>query len=188
MGMLFWGSTGLITGWATARFGWYNILNKNLILKSLISKFFRFGLNKEVPSNQILNYIGVAMALISAIFYLFVKSETQTNERNTSSFSRSNKTGVLDEPESKLNPTDSLNSDEEEKDFIEKLNPTFKRILGTGLAIFSGVMYGQSNTPILYTTAHSGGSGNYLDYLFSYYTGILITSLVYFIIYCIVKK
>ncbi|CAF0712887.1 unnamed protein product [Brachionus calyciflorus] len=155
LGMLFWGSLGLITGWATARFG-------------------LFGLDANEPSNQVLNYIGIFLALISAVFYLFVKSETK--KENTIEVEEStNSTQVL------------IGRDQSDKSFFEKLSPIKKRIIGIGLACISGILYGQCNTPVLLTT-QSHESKNYLDYMFSYYTGILLTSLGYFIIYCIYKK
>ncbi|CAF1067569.1 unnamed protein product [Brachionus calyciflorus] len=154
LGLIFWVSIELITGWATARFG-------------------LFGVYANEPSSQIMNYIGVFLAFISGIFYLFVKTETKKN--NTSKVEDSTNSMIL------------IENKESDKSFFEKLSPLKKRMIGTGLACISGIMYGQSNTPVLLTT-QKHQSNNYLDYFFSYYTGILLTSLGYFIIYCIFKK
>lgn len=152
LGMLFWGSLGLITGWATARFGW-------------------FGLDANVPSKQGLNYAGIVLALVSAVFYLFVKSDTK--KENSVAVESTNSTQVLIESDN--------------RDFFDRLNPMKKRILGVGLSIMSGILYGQCNTPVLYTS-QTHESKNYLDYMFAYYTGILLASLGYFIVYCAFKK
>lgn len=45
-GFLIWGMSNLIFGWMSARFGW-------------------FGIKKEVPKNQLMNYFGVGLALLS---------------------------------------------------------------------------------------------------------------------------
>jgi len=76
--------------------------------------------------------------------------------------------------------------------FLENLNGTTKRILGTSLAIFSGILYAFTFTPALYIQDNSdkfpGASDDALDYVFSLYTGIYISSISYFIIYCMIKK
>jgi hypothetical protein len=64
-----------------------------------------------------------------------------------------------------------------------------KRILGISLSIFSGLMYGQSNTPVTYVrNNYPDASTNALDHIFSYYTGILGGSVIYFVIYCAANK
>ena len=60
--------SGLITGWATARF--------NL-----------FGLNQKKPNNDTLNYIGVALTLFSTVFYLFVNN----SQKNTQAINEQDK-------------------------------------------------------------------------------------------------
>lgn len=51
----------------------------------------RFGVDKQVPSNIVLNYIGVALIIVSAIFNLFVKTDAKIKtDVNTSP-----ETGVL---------------------------------------------------------------------------------------------
>lgn len=49
MGILLWGVTNCICGWASSRYG-------------------LFGLNKEVPNNVILNYMGLGCVIIGLIF------------------------------------------------------------------------------------------------------------------------
>ena len=71
---------------------------------------------------------------------------------------------------------------------MEQLNPNVKRIIGILLAVISGVLYGESNTPVLIARDQHEKEGNYLDYLFSFYTGILASSIGYFIIYSIINK
>uniref|UniRef100_A0A9J7ZF13 Transmembrane protein 144b n=1 Tax=Cyprinus carpio carpio TaxID=630221 RepID=A0A9J7ZF13_CYPCA len=58
LGILLWGSSGLLIGWASSRFGW-------------------FGLHSEEVSKPILNYCGAGLCLLSAIIFFFVKSDVQ---------------------------------------------------------------------------------------------------------------
>lgn len=168
MGTLFWNTVLLIIGWAVARFGF-------------------LGVTPEVPSNVVLNYVGVAMAAISGVFYLFVKSESSTpEERQTlvsapiAEITTENEIAVV------LSNNDAGNQSET---FFDRLNTSTKRTLGISMAIFSGILYAFTFTPALYIQDnYDGASKNGLDYVFSLYTGIFVSSIFYFTIYCIIKK
>jgi hypothetical protein len=95
------------SGWAIPRFGW-------------------FGLKEEDPSNLAMNYIGVVLAMLSAIFYLFVKPETV------------NKHTDQGETEPLILRTLSVNTIMSNESFFDRLNPNLKRTVGAFLAIFSG--------------------------------------------------
>ena len=130
--------SGLITGWATARF--------NL-----------FGLNQKKPNNDTLNYIGVALTLFSTVFYLFVNN----SQKNTQ---------AINEQDKKINqmPTTSGNSnetllDKNDEDIYEKLSSNKKKIVGISLALFSGLMYGEAFTPIIYVQDNYAQDKNNLD-------------------------
>lgn len=74
-------------------------------------------------------------------------------------------------------------------DVFDRMSVKVKRIVGTVLSIFTGAMFGLSLTPILYLVDnYPDASPDYNMYAFSYSTGILLGSFVYFIIYCLVKK
>jgi hypothetical protein len=173
MGTLFWNTILLIFGWAIARFGW-------------------FGVKAEIPSETTLNYIGVLLAATSGLFYLFVKSESITNVQDreqlidgrdvssTENFSNINNSNAIN------NTTTSSNSPET---FFDNLSSPSKRILGTCMACLSGILYAFTFTPALYVQDnYKEASQNALDYVFSLYTGIYLSSVMYFTIYCIIKK
>ncbi|ROI16058.1 Transmembrane protein 144 [Anabarilius grahami] len=69
-------------------------------------------------------------------------------------------------------------------------------ISGTFLAVVAGVLYGTSFVPVLYIKNHAddpksqynGASQFDLDYVFAQYSGIFLTSTVYFLLYCAIKK
>lgn len=133
---------------------------------------------------------------MSTVCYLFVKTETGINTNQVQISSEAAlPTETTDEVEGALNrSSENLTGDQntgivdQNQDFIGRMNPNVKRTVGIVLAVISGVLYGESNTPVLLSRDKSETSTNYLDFLFSFYTGILITSLLYFIIYCAVKK
>jgi hypothetical protein len=147
---------------------------------------FRFGLKEEVPSNETLNYIGVALAFVSGIFYVFVKSDT----------SRKTLTVIVQDidPSEFMSQQASFNDEESlisvpdvGGDFFDRLSVGKKRAVGIALACFSGIMYGECFSPVVYV-GEQENNHQYLDYLFSFYTGILLTSVFYFVLYCVIKK
>ena len=78
---------------------------------------------------------------------------------------------------------------EKEPDFFERMSPQMKRVFGLSLSIISGIFYGQVNTPILYVKDnYPCAPANTLDYLFAFFSGILVVQLAYFAIYCMMMK
>lgn len=172
-GLLLWASVNMLVGWATGRFG-------------------LLGIPAEVPSNPTLNYVGVGICLIATIGYTFIKPNTTNN--------------VKDDTETPLNSTSpdqlmEMNSGDKENKQCDQdsalqmtvnnysLSETKKRIMGVIFAIVSGVMYGITFLPIMYHQANApNASQNGLDYIFSYFCGIYLTSTIFFVIYCAIKK
>lgn len=145
----------------------------------------------EVPSNQTLNYIGVALCGLSGLFYLFVKSDSQSpEERQPLLHSVPPEQTVGNEDE--IVPvvlTTNNQAVEEEKFFIERLSASKKRIVGITMSCLSGVLYGFTFTPALYVQDnYPDASDNALDYVFSLYTGIYLSSIFYFTVYCVISK
>lgn len=78
---------------------------------------------------------------------------------------------------------------ETKSNMIDNMNVTIRRVLGAGLAFLSGLLYAFTFTPTLYTQDnYPNASQNALDYIFSLYTGIFISSVCYFAIYCVIKQ
>ncbi|XP_057706506.1 transmembrane protein 144b isoform X1 [Corythoichthys intestinalis] len=166
LGVLIWGSSSLLIGWATPRFGW-------------------FGIPAEDVLRPMLNYCGVGLCLLSSFIFFFVKTDLQQNlnpesvplliDRHTSSGSYG-----LSLP----------------KFWIDSVRPSRRRLIGCLLAMVSGVLYGSSFTPMLYIKSHSsrhdsmfhGASLYDLDYVYAQCCGIFVASTVYFIIYCVAMK
>ncbi|XP_009323492.1 PREDICTED: transmembrane protein 144 isoform X1 [Pygoscelis adeliae] len=165
LGLLIWASFNLLTGWASSRFGW-------------------FGIDPEEVSRPILNYIGAGLSLLSAVIFLFIKTEVQSSSASLES------TPLL--RESSINVSEDTSDDS----WVNRLSPAKKRLIGCSLAVVAGILYGSSFVPVLYIkdhgrrneTIYTGASQFDLDYVFAHFSGIFLTSTVYFLIYCVVRK
>ncbi|XP_066516267.1 transmembrane protein 144a [Hoplias malabaricus] len=165
LGLLIWASFNLLMGWASSRFGW-------------------FGIEAESVGNPTLNYCGAGLCLLSAIVFFFVKSDVQRP-------ATAEETPLL--IDNTVNSSSQCSTDDS---WVDMLPPLTKRLVGTGLAIIAGIFYGFSFVPVLYIKNHSNdrnstfsGSSQFdLDYVFAQFSGIFLTSTVYFLIYCAFKK
>ncbi|XP_053921079.1 transmembrane protein 144 [Cuculus canorus] len=165
LGLLIWASFNLLTGWASSRFGW-------------------FGIDPEEVSRPILNYIGAGLSLLSAVIFLAIKPEVQRSSSSLES------TPLL--RESSINVSEDTSDDL----WVNRLAPAKKRLIGCSLAVVAGILYGSSFVPVLYIkdhgraneTIYTGASQFDLDYVFAHFSGIFLTSTVYFLIYCAVRK
>ncbi|CAL1544403.1 unnamed protein product [Lymnaea stagnalis] len=211
LGMSIWGTFGLVTGWASGRFGW-------------------FDTKANVISNPAMNYAGVGLAFASIVLYVLVKNEVSSNStdmevviatptdgeraplipsRHAASINDSYRSSQLapgpghedvlvynrstqQHTKVNLNPVpieSKKESTADDKMFIENFSPMRKRIIGTVLSVFSGIMYGINFTPSIYVKEHySEASQNDLDYTFSQFTGIYVTSSTYFFAYCAFQR
>ncbi|CAF0834073.1 unnamed protein product [Rotaria sp. Silwood1] len=167
LSMLLWCTSNLFMGWASGHFGW-------------------FGLIAEKVEKPAFNYIGVALGVLSGLIFLFIR--TGKNEKN------------IEERQPILHSTDAstINRFIEEDSITNNSSSSPKinirmRIIGCILAIISGIFFGLVFTPSTYIQDHRKdkyptASKNGLHYIFSMYTGILLSSSTYYIIYMIVKR
>ncbi|NXX84984.1 TM144 protein, partial [Urocolius indicus] len=98
LGLLIWASFNLLTGWASSRFGW-------------------FGIDPEEVSRPILNYIGAGLSLLSAVIFLFIKTEVQSSPASLES------TPLL--RESSIN----VSEDPSDDSWVNRLSPAKKRLV-----------------------------------------------------------
>lgn len=189
LGLCIWGMFNLLAGWASGRFGW-------------------FGIVPEVPEHKVMNYIGVALAVFSSVIYVFVRNEVSTANAEMV-------INVSDERDPLIDRTDMYGSNPQEDvlvfnkgrrpssassnpsdrtpapdhTFIDDLSPDKKRIVGVALSLFSGILYGLSFAPAIHCQDnYENASKNSLDYVFAHFSGIFLTSSIYFFIYIIFKK
>uniref|UniRef100_A0A8C5F694 Transmembrane protein 144 n=1 Tax=Gadus morhua TaxID=8049 RepID=A0A8C5F694_GADMO len=154
------GSSSLLMGWASSRFGW-------------------FGVSPEEVSRPLLNYCGAGLCLVSGVIFFFVKTNVAAESADSSPLLPTN--GTV--PPALSPPVDCTFS-----------SPPPPR--GFLLAVASGLLYGSSFVPVLYIKEHAllngsayhGASTHDVDYVYAQCSGVFLTSTVYFLIYCIVKR
>jgi uncharacterized membrane protein len=177
LGISLWGTISIIIGWATSRFG-------------------LLGLAPTPPTHSAMNYIGVALILCSTIFYVNVKPELNNdskpkddnddNQRDIPNPIQDDGT-ILDE-DTRVLINDS-STQPQKVQFMANSSSALKMLVGATGAAISGLLYGNSYNPMNYIIAnYENASRNELDYVFAFDTGILITSIILFMIYCVVKK
>uniref|UniRef100_A0A8D2IVV3 Transmembrane protein 144 n=1 Tax=Varanus komodoensis TaxID=61221 RepID=A0A8D2IVV3_VARKO len=139
----------------------------NLLTGWASSRFGWFGIDPEKVVKPVLNYIGAGLSVLSTILFLFIKSDVQSSPQPSES------TPLLREHVSLV-----------------------LLLLGCSLAVIAGILYGSSFVPVLYIkdhgrkngTAYTGASQYDLDYVFAHFSGIFLTSTIYFLIYCGIMK
>jgi len=179
-GLLVWASCNLLLGWASGRFGW-------------------FGLNPEVPSDTIMNYVGVSLCVLSCIIYVFIKSDTGTASQQDDYSSILNHTDY-DGPDNSISDS-SILSDQvsiltQEDDIYSRMSSRTKKIVGIGMSMVAGCLFGCAFNPVIYVQDNylprpphpDAPSQNGLDYVFAVFSGIYATSTTLFIAYCIYMK
>lgn len=171
LGLCIWGMTNLLSGWSTGRFG-------------------LFGVTKDPPDNIPLNYVGVALAIVSAFVFTFVKSDLDVATEDTIvTVTTDSETTPLLNQQPSINRSVRGDNATSDASFLDQLSPGAKRILGLVLSVVSGVFYGQMFTPAIYIQDNkAGASQNGLDYVFATFSGILLTSTAYFLIYAMFSR
>jgi hypothetical protein len=180
LGLLVWGSTNMIMGWASGTFG-------------------LFGLKAESIANPDYNYIGMSLALCGFFIFLNVKSKTVELEKynkyedslrlQDESF-RQQQISDIDGGSDLINamllgnkPVDLT------KDWTTALTATQQRVLGLSMATIAGLLLGCSFDPAQYVNdSLYNGTDNPLNYVFPHFTGIIITSCTYFTIYILINR
>ncbi|XP_057206154.1 transmembrane protein 144b isoform X2 [Triplophysa rosa] len=165
LGILLWGSSGLLIGWASSRFGW-------------------FGLHPEDVSKPILNYCGAGLCLLSAIIFFFVKSDVQKRS--------SAEAMPLLIDDRRLNPDNTSSRDSWVDTISPRSKRVFGCILAIFAGVLYGCSFVPVFYIKVHATTNSsmfiGSSQNETDYCFAHYSGIFLMSTVYFLAYCAAMK
>ncbi|KAK6741164.1 hypothetical protein RB195_009179 [Necator americanus] len=164
MGMLIWGATNCITGWAVGRFG-------------------LFGVNGTVPEWPLLNYLGLLMVIVGGIFFAQIHPSVRTPSQ-LEEFS--------EEPVTPYESGSEENSPLISPVSPVAMNRRSKRVLAILTALVAGIFYGVTFVPVIYIQDHPekfpGASKNGLDYVFSHYCGIFATATMLLVSYIICTK
>ncbi|XP_028416543.1 transmembrane protein 144-like [Dendronephthya gigantea] len=175
MGLLIWGTLNLIAGWATGRFG-------------------TFGLICEQPvQHSAMNYIGVMLAMISLGMFIFIKSEDPTENIASANTSFSNSRGDNnlvqdDDDEENVYLLAGVKQDSDSS-WVDHFSKNQKRFIGIFLSVVSGILYGISFVPVyIIQKNNEDAPDDGIQYAFSQFSGTLLASTVYFLIYCLYKR
>lgn len=157
MGMLVWGVANMVIGWACGHFGW-------------------FVGSKDRIDHPALNYVGLALALTSVLFYFPVK----TTVKQIAS------TDINSDINNEIEPILGYSKDKGSQKQQE--TPFYHKILGLGGSLFAGVLYGFNMIPVSHLMSEEGADQEPLHYVFSHFTGIFLCSTVLVVIYAAAKK
>lgn len=149
----------------------------SLITGFLTGKFGLFGVDKQKVSHEAMNWCSMLFVVGSLIVFFFVKPTIDKREEYQSLNGEEGKKPV--QPE------------EEETSILDRIPAKTKPIVGAGLALASGVLYGVNMVPMTLWTQSEKSKGNTpgtLDFVFSHFTGIYLYSTIVFIIYCLINR
>jgi hypothetical protein len=170
LGLLVWGSVGMIMGWASGTYG-------------------LFGLKKQEINDPTLNLIGVVVAMVGLLVFLQVRTNGGDNNNKTPNDDGSKPLLRGDDVERKMMENIVSELDGEgghEKDFLDKLDDGTKRVVGLLLAMCAGIFFGTSFDPSQWVIDNDfDGNDDSLNYVFPHYCGILLTSWFYTMCYLI---
>ena len=164
---------------------------------------YNLKFKRLLASNIILNYIGVALTMSSLLLFMFVDSRGKTVTLSNPlqvSISRSKRGPTISERrDSSISRRDSSihqesllssrqnNNEFYDPDWIDTIPLKHRRVLGIILSLISGSLYGANFLPIT-LSVEKNVVDNHIDATFSHFTGILISQLIYFLIYSIYRQ
>ncbi|XP_029626616.1 transmembrane protein 144 isoform X2 [Salmo trutta] len=160
LGVCIWGSSSLLMGWISSRFGW-------------------FGIEAQVVARPVLNYCGAGLCLLSGLILFFVKTnvgELPHSESTPLLINRTVNSGVYGPSESWVDVMGA-----KRKRCVGCLLAVVAGLLYG--ASFVPILYIKSHAAVRDSICY-GASLYDLDYVFAMCCGIYLTSTVYFSIYC----
>ena len=116
MGLLVWGASNLLTGWASGHFG-------------------LFGLAVEEVANDTLNIVGVCLALLSMCTMFFVRPDTGDSSEQEDADKITSMEGLLQSSSEEEFQVDNTS-------FVDHLSPVQKTNLGFSMAVVAGIFFG----------------------------------------------
>lgn len=181
LGQLIWSAINLITGWCMGEWG-----------------LFRTKMS-DPPASPGLNIAGALLALVATSTYFFVKPEDQRKETfgSREGYNQLPNTQVRTADYEGVDGTDQ-ESTQPRLDVVKSINNSDilvktdnatpigeqqKRFLGALMSVVAGFMFGTNFAPPNHLMTYPDSSQNGLDYVFSHFTGIIMTSLLWFLLY-----
>jgi hypothetical protein len=123
-----------------------------------------------------LNYVGIVLILFSTIFFVIITPNLKKKEEEVEKSDPFIVKKIVVDNVKKL-------------DFLDSLSDPKKKMLGISGAILSGIFYGNMSNPTRFIQDnYPEVSMNNLDHVLSFQMGILLTSVLFFLAYCVQKK
>jgi len=171
-GLIVWGSTNMIMGWACGAFGLLGVANQG-----------------DQIASWPLNVSGVVVAIAALFAAFFLKPEEHQDAED-----EDEKDALLaQKPWQKGCMGGFAQKREvvaESSDWVQKLGPK-KHVVGIILGATAGTLFGSAFNAAQHIMDnpkdYPGASPHGMDYFFAHCSGILMASITYFMIYCIYK-
>lgn len=169
LGLLVWGTVNLLAGWASGTFG-------------------LFGMHKETVAHPVLNYVGVAFAVLSVLVMVGIKTDVSTKVDHSKQTNAAAQELGYERINDISQPQHAASADASDS-WVDKLSMGRRRFIGLFMAAVAGILYGVNFDPPTYLmNNYPHKSQNGLDYVFSHFSGIYLTSTFFVLIYCAVKR
>ncbi|KAK5974149.1 Transmembrane protein [Trichostrongylus colubriformis] len=168
LGILLWGSSKCVVGWATGRFG-------------------MFGMKPNPPSSSTLNYVGVLFVILGIRAGKSEKEKERSSEDSEGSPKASNDSSDSVSTAREVSERSSKISKKQEVPISRT-----EKLICIGVAIMAGVFYGLNFVPVIYMIDNPDRFPGYptdgLSYVFSHFFGIFLTATAIFLIYTVFRK
>jgi hypothetical protein len=129
------------------------------------------------------NLIGIGLAFLSLLI-LFTVDSSNNDQMSVNIYKTETDEWIMQSPSSQLNLVEGVYGSGE---IFEELSKKKRRFVGLIFAIFAGLINGSVFTALI-LEAQREQTNNYFDFVFSFFTGALATSFLYFVAYCFLKK
>jgi len=147
----------------------------SLITGFFVGKFGLFGVDHQVVYHEAMNWVGIVLVVIAMGTFFFIKP-TIEKKKDYKQISDS-KNGDIQLPE-----------EEDDSSIFDRFPKAYKGLIGVGLAVASGMLYGVNMVPMslwVQEQKEQDLKPGPLDYVFSQFVGIWLYSNVVFVLYCI---
>lgn len=142
-------------------------------------KFGFFGLASQTVPHPMMNWFGIVLIIVSLVFFFFVKPTLTKEKQGYES---------VEEAARLINSEPVI----AETSFLDRIPGSLRYVVGSGLAVLSGILYGVNMVPMKQWSQHikdtTGVDAFAVDFVLSHFVGIYIFSTVIFLVYCITKR
>jgi len=145
----------------------------SLVTGFLVGKFGLFGVNKQVVAQPGMNWGGIVCVIAAMGVFFFIKPTLQEEEAPLLEKEQANKYQIQE---------GSRNIS-----IFDRIPTRSKAVVGSVLAVFSGMLYGVNMVPMTLWTQKQQNP-HAIDFVLSHFIGIYLFSTIVFLVYCAVRR